>query len=419
VKITSDRTFEKLFRKTYAEIDLDAYVHNWKLIRGALPDGVFFCPMVKANAYGHGDVAIARVLESLGEQNVGVCLIEEGARLREYGVRINILVYRGFDRAGAEEIIRLGLTPVVGTWEQLDYLLEFAKTPVSVYLKFNTGMNRLGFSCQEAEKLFDRVKNEPMLKLEGVLTHLFHGEDANLADGDSFLQLKKFDHVVDVFEALKPVSHCLNSSGILHRVGALKHQQEKNTLLTKRPWGARPGLVLYGVSPLADEIKLDLRPVMTLKSRVSIYHRLQVGESVSYGATWTASRESTIAVVPIGYADGYHRSLSNRADALFNGERVPVVGTVCMDFLMLDITDYCAKHGLSGIREFDSRSLHPSLKEAEVVLFGCAANGACIGADELAQQGDTIAWEIMTSVSERVPRLYTGALATVARDMES
>ncbi|MBK9323922.1 MAG: alanine racemase [Bdellovibrionaceae bacterium] len=384
-----------MFRRTFAEVNLDHVAHNFEVLKAAFPNTSFLCPMVKANAYGHGDVAIALCLQQAGARHLGVCLIEEALLLRRGGVTANILVFRGFDREGAEQLLANNLTPVVSTWDQLEALEEMAKTPVKIHLKFNTGMNRLGFSIEEAEKLFDKCWRHPKIQVEGVLTHLFNGEDADELDGDSADQLGKLLRILLVFKPLNPLNHSLNSAGILNAL-IVREQKNPQHILNQVQWGLRPGLMVYGFNPLKRQDILPLKPVMTLKSVASTYRMLKVGEVVSYGGTWKAKRDSVVAIVPIGYADGYHRILSNKAEVLFNGYKVPVVGTICMDFLMVDVTD--AIHGCDL----------NDLRDKEIILFGKSDQGQFISAEELAHRAQTITWEILTSVGERVPRVYVG-----------
>lgn len=383
-----------MYRRTYAEIDLGALSENWKILGGA--SGSFLCPMVKANAYGHGDVQVARHLEGLGARRLGVCLIEEGLLLRQFGVRGEILVFRGFDQEGARAMLEHDLTPVVSSWEQIEALEACAKRPVDLHLKFDTGMNRLGFSVADSRKLFERLHRHPLLRIRALLTHLARGEDAHLPDGDSARQLRSLVDAAEPFEGLGLELHALNSAGWLRRLrmGEESLSNSEHPLIA-REWGGRPGLAIYGVNPLGDNIE-GLRPVMSLKSHAAVLRSVSRGESVSYNGTWTAPRDSVIAVVPIGYADGYHRLLSNRAMALFGGHRVPVVGSVCMDYLMLDVT------------EVERMSRLPSGERREVVLFGKDSMGGELPVEEVAAHAQTISWEILTSVGERVPRVYHG-----------
>jgi alanine racemase len=376
------------YRRTAAWINLSHLEHNLREIKKHLAPGAFFCPMVKANAYGHGDVSIALKLEQLGVQTLGVGLIEEGQLLRRAGCRSQILFFGIFDERGVEPLLQAHLTPVLSTWEQIHCLEKKIKSPLAVHVKFDTGMHRLGFSLQDLEKVKAHLAQSP-LKVEGILTHLHSAEGLRPQEGSALEQLKKFSLIEKAFSAQKPVSHSLNSAGLMNftRFAPAEWPQELN----KNP-GARPGLALYGVSPLAPS-PWNLKPVMSLRSEIVRTHLLKAGESVSYGATWTAKQDSVVGVIPIGYADGYHRSLSNRGQALVLGQRVPVVGNVCMDYVMLDLTSLGKNHSADSL-------LHQS-----VTLLGEDEQGQLLSADELAQTAQTISWEILTSVGERVPRV--------------
>lgn len=380
----------EMFRRTFAEVNIESLVHNWNQIKKVFSDDRFICPMVKANAYGHGDVQVSLALEKEGAQILGVCLIEEGLWLRDSGIKSDILVFRGFDKRGAEKILEYQLTPVVSTWEQIHALAAAADEPVKVHLKFDTGMNRIGFNSDQAEKLDAYFSKSKKLKLKAVLTHFAKGEDSHSEDGFSNQQLKKFIEITEYFKSRDLYYHLLNSGGIAGFATG------KNKLLNKYKWGARPGLMLYGYQPAPQFSELNLKPVMSLKSVVNNIRQIKIGESVSYGATWVAKRPSRIAVVPIGYADGVHRLVSNRSMALFAQKKVPIIGRVCMDFLMLDVTD--------AIQDSEINKCI----EDEVILFGFDEKNNFLSAEEMAIDTDTIIWETLTSVSERVPRHFKG-----------
>jgi alanine racemase len=383
-----------MFRKTYAEINLDHLKYNLSAIQKFFP-GEFLCPMVKANAYGHGDVRIARCLEAAGVKHLGVCLIEEGLLLRNFGVKCDILVFRGFDREGARKILQYNMTPVVSSWSHLEHLNEVATGPVSVHVKFDTGMNRLGYSVKDARKLFEYFEQNRKFKVEAVLTHLSEGEDGYFDSGNTVEQLKKFSEAAGIFKPLTTKVHVLNSAGILSAIKTKQDELVQHPLM-QRPWGLRPGLMMYGYNPIKPNFGVPLKPVMSLKSQVGVFRQISKGEGVSYNSTWRAPQDSVIAVVPIGYADGYHRFLSNKSEAIFFNKRVPIVGNICMDYMMLDVTETAKKES------FDPH------KEYEVILFGTSSGGNVLSAQEVAKNAQTIPWEILTSVGERVPRVYIG-----------
>ncbi len=396
----------EMFRRTFAEINLDHLAHNIQVLQNAFPKNRFLCPMVKANAYGHGDVQLTRHLDKLGVQHVGVCLIEEGLLLRAQGIQAEILVFRGFDRAGAEKMLQYNLTPVVSSWEQLDHLEAVAHAAVPIHIKFDTGMNRLGFRPDEAQKIYDRLWQNKSLRLKALLTHLYCGDDAVDPNGISAGQLRTLHKISQLFKPFNIFCHALNSAGVLSYLQLAQGKVPADHPLLLQDWGLRPGLMIYGYNPLENQDNVKLRPVMSLKSQVNTFRRIQVGETVSYGGTWKAQRESVIAVVPIGYADGYHRLLSNQAFVLFAGQRVPVIGVVCMDFLMLDVTDAVQGKDFSQLRD------------VEVVLFGTDRTGNFLSAEELAQKAKSITWEMLTSVGERVPRVYIGGESLINSDRE-
>lgn len=375
----------EIYRKTWAEIDVSHLEHNLELIRKNFSSNTFLCPMVKANAYGHGDVKLAKFYENWNVKNLGVCLIEEGLLIRRLGVKIPILVFRGFDHKGAQIMRDLDLTPVVSTVEQLEILASF-KSLQTLHLKFDTGMNRLGFSSSQTPEILKFLKSHEQLKVMGVLTHLYQSEDGLLENSKCLEQIKNFLPIVKEFENLTDNFHVLNSGGIVCKMSLGSKSSTKNVLFEKN-WGLRPGLLMYGYNPV-EGTHWDFKPALTLKSHTSVVRQVKKGEGVSYNHTWVAPQDSQVAVVPIGYADGWHRLLSNRAEVLWNGQRARVVGNICMDYLMVDVTDLKAN------------------AENEVVFLGSSQEGSQISAQEVAKLGQTIPWEILTSIGERVPRVY-------------
>ena len=390
------------FRPLRAELDLKNLRHNYRVLRDIIGFRQFFCPMLKANAYGHGDVECARALLEEGANYFGVALIEEGVRLRERLSEAGILIFQPFaDKLSAEAAVTHRLTPVVSSWQGV-HALESAVDSIknaanisdfNIHLKFNTGMSRLGFPPSEAKKLADYFSKNPKLNLEGVCTHLLNGEDALREDGRTREQLEIFSKIFEFFESDEIFPHVLNSSACLARF-----LQPENSSL--KFCGARPGISLYGVkapvASLSSELescyeKIELRPVMRVIGKVVHVQKLANGETVSYGGRFQAKRESTIGVVPVGYADGYMRRLSSKSNMICRGQRVPVVGTVCMDFTMVDLTDVDASVGdeviVLGSQKLDGRS-------------------ASITAQELADLAGTNAYEILTNFSARVPRVY-------------
>lgn len=378
------------FRKTSAIIHLENLAHNVRELRAAAGSPPFFCPMIKANAYGHGDIEIGARLEAEGVTHVGVALIEEGISLRQKGLKIEILVFGLFDSKGAPALVENKLTPVLSSWDQLRSLEAVAPAGYPVHVKFDTGMHRLGFSVSDISKVVTHFQSSK-LKIMGILTHLHTGENASDLTASTFQQLELFQQVERAFKPWNPVSHTLNSSGLLL---FQQHQGKQLPHGISSRQGVRPGLSLYGVASVPTPVKL--KPVMSLRSEANKYHVIQPGDGVSYNLTWRAAKESVVAIIPLGYADGYHRLLSNRGTALFRGKRVPIVGNVCMDFIMADITDTLKNETAD------------SLKPEKITLFGWDEFENHLSAEELAKVADTIPYEILTSISERVPRIPDG-----------
>ncbi len=379
-------------RPTFAQVNLTNLLENYRTLLGLLPEPTFFCPMVKANAYGHGDVEVAMALQDAGCHSQGVGLIEEGMRLRKAGIKSQVLLFGMFDERSAPEMLAQALTPVLSDWYELEILQKLLKKPLKVHLKFNTGMNRLGFEVGEAPRLRDYFAQNPLFDLEGICTHLMRGEDAGVLGGESEQQLILLEEAIGVFKGMNFSVHALNSSGLINYSERMKLDLPSPQ---GAPWplGARPGLALYGLTPATiDQVQLPLKPVLTWKTQIVKLHRLEVGDRVSYGGSWEAARKSLIGVLPLGYADGYPRVLSNRSATLCHGMRAPAVGTVCMDYFMIDLTDIEKLHGQVAVGD-------------EVVVLGSQGEQA-ISADELADKAGTISYEVMTHISDRVPREF-------------
>jgi alanine racemase len=366
-------------RPTEARVDLAALDHNFReMVRCA--EGRRVLAVVKAGAYGHGAVPVARRLLERGADMLGVALIEEGRELRVAGITAPVLVMGPLFPEQAEAVLDLRLTPVVYTIPFAHALSREAKrrtATVPVHVKLDTGMGRIGILPEHALGFIEDLRGLGSLEVEGLMSHF---ADADLAD-------KAFaERQVDRFEALLtsldergiaiPLRHTANSAALL---------DFRRALFTM----VRPGLMLYGYNPLeAGSGKAELRPVLSLVTRIAFLKRVPAGVPISYGRTFTTKRDSLIATLPVGYADGYDRGLSNKAEALVRGVRAPVAGRVCMDMCMLDVT------GVPGVAEGD-----------EVALIG-SQGAERITADELAEKTGTISYEVLCGISSRVPRIY-------------
>jgi alanine racemase len=367
-------------RGTYAEIHLPHLVENCRRLRGLISPDAFFCPMVKANAYGHGDLEVAKALQDSGIENLGVVLVEEGVRLRSAGIVANILVFGTFDAVSASEAMRYDLTPVISSWTQLKTFEEQMEGDayLEIHIKFNTGMNRLGFEPEDAKKLAAVLAAQSRFQVVGICTHLLNGEDAGLSNGFSDQQRVSFESICKEFSNPKIQVHYLNSSALLMGM-------QKNV-------GARPGISIYGIYPPTHKPPpIELKPVLSLFTQIEIIHSVKMGQTVSYGGQWKAPRDSVIGVIPLGYADGYSRAFSNKGVMLCRGEKIFVRGIVCMDYVMVDLTDLNAKSSI-GVGE-------------TVVVIG-EQKKSKLSAQELADNSGTIPYEIVTRLSPRIPRTF-------------
>lgn len=368
-------------RPTMAQIDLHALLYNLSQVRKIALEGHILA-VLKANAYGHGAIPIAKKLEEAGIDFLGVSLVEEGVELRQAGISSDILVLGGAYSDYAE-IVDQELIPVVFAHEQIVRLQEAAQQlgrTARVHLKINSGMNRLGLLADELPALLRTLEQAPRVLLEGMLTQLAKAdcEDRSYTD----MQIRRFREAEQVLTAAGHAvrwKHVANSAATLE---ATRIARESGCNLV------RPGLILYGVQPAAHLAGLcDLKPILSWKTSIIQLRHLGPGAAISYGGTWTTTRKSVIAILPVGYADGYSRKLSNRGEVLVRGQRASVVGTVCMDMIMVDVTDV------------PEVAVHD-----EVVLLGQQAN-AHIGVEELATLCDTIPYEIFCSLGARVPRV--------------
>jgi len=361
-------------RGPVAEIRLSALQHNLEIIR-KITDNRTVIAVVKADAYGHGSVEIARRLVSLGVSRLAVAYTGEAKLLRESGITAEIIVL--FDRSDMEAYFAYGLIPVLHDKETARKFADEAGKrgrSIRVHIKVDTGMGRMGFSAERAAPEAVEISGWEGIELEGLMSHF---SEADLADRSfAVQQLNIFNEIKTTIAARlgRPLmSHVANSAAVL---------TFKDALLD----AVRPGLLLYGCSPLQNDF--GLKPVMTVKTGVLLVRSLCTGTPVSFGRTVVTKRASRIAVVPIGYADGYNRMFSNNGEMLVRGRRAPVIGRVCMDVTMLDITD------IEGVCEGD-----------EVVILGSQGNEKITAADLAARIG-TIPYEIFTSLGGRSRREY-------------
>lgn len=370
-------------RPTIAEIDLSALRHNYLQVKkSAGQSGVL--AVVKADAYGHGFMDVSMQLERLGVAAFGVAFLAEGIQLRKAGIDKPILLLGGIYPGQEKKCIGFNLSTVVFNFEQARALNDMAKKmyrKARVHLKVDTGMGRLGVFHEDVPAFLREMAKMPHLELEGIISHFASADELDESGADfTRLQAETFANVVQM----------ARQEGFVPRYLHLANSAAAFSLNLPFCNLIRPGIALYGALPSVDFAgKLDLRPVMHLKSRVAMLKRMVPGQSVSYARRFVADRETLVASVPVGYADGYSRTLTNRGEALVRGMRAKVAGTVCMDWIMLDVTD------IPGVAVGD-----------EVIMLGCDKAGNCVRAEEIAEKSGTIPYEVFCNISKRVPRVY-------------
>lgn len=369
-------TAEAALRPTRAEIDLEAITHNFRVLASLVP-GTRVLAVVKADAYGHGVVPVARTLEAAGAFGFGVALAEEGLELRDAGVRGAILVLNGVHGRAHRDIVERGLTPVVYEEREARAFASLpGDSPVGIHLKIDTGMSRLGVPHRELDAFLDRLEALRRLRIDGVMTHL---ASADVDPEFTALQLARFGAALD---RLRERGHRPSIVHAANSPATFRHPEARFDMV-------RTGLALFGYAG-ADEVSADLRPAMRLRSEIISLRDLDPGETVGYCGTFRAERRTRVATVPIGYGDGYFRAFSNRGSVLVRGVRCPVVGNVSMDLTGIDVTDL------------------PEVAIGDEVVYLGSQGADGLSAVELAARIGTIPYEILTNVSRRVPRFYAG-----------
>ena len=377
---------QNLYFRTWVDVDLDAVRHNYMLVSG-LTKAEIMC-IVKADAYGHGVEQVALEHQRLGARWFGVSNIEEAVELRRDGIRGDILIL-GYTPPEAVDLLSdYDITQAVFSEQYAQALsdaAEAAGTTVRGHIKVDTGMGRFGLNCRSDEAAdqrldaCERVCRMKGLRIEGIFTHFAVADDG--VDGEDYT-VRQFGHFTHICDGLRLRGielrwrHCCNSAGTLEYPGMHLDM-------------VRPGIILYGLNPSQSmRREYDLHPVMALRSVISMVKPFEKGASVSYGLRFTAPRDMLLATAPIGYADGFPRILSGNQDMLVRGQRVPIVGRVCMDQLMLDVTD------VPGVMEGDA-----------VTVFGRDGDGF-IPVEELTDKMGTINYELVCRMARRVPRVY-------------
>ncbi len=371
-------------RPTRIRVDLDALTHNLHALQRHV--GVPVMGIVKANAYGHGLVPVARHLQAEGVAQLGVAFVEEGIALRQAGVRVPILVLGSIHAPQVTQFLAHDLEVTVSSIDKLRQVEQAAESmgrKAVIHLKLDTGMERIGVHSENAAPFIEAAINSRWCTVKGIYSHLACSDDPDSPMTRE--QLQRFLSACTYFDrvgAPMPVRHLANSGGVLHF---------PETHLDM----VRPGIVLYGVLPdPASRATIDLHAALSLVSKVVYFKVVKAGRTVSYGATWAAGQDTRVITIPIGYGDGYPRSLSSRGEVLVRGQRHPIIGRVCMDQFMVDL-------GPGGT----------AYNGDEVVLIGKQGDMA-ISCEAVAQAAGTIPYEILTGLNQRIPREYTGGTDT-------
>ena len=376
----------RLLKRTWADISLDNLAHNYTVLREKVPKSCKFLGVVKADGYGHGALPISRRLKELGAEYLAVSNFEEALQLRRGGLILPILILGYTPPVYASDLADMGIVQEVHSLEyakKLNKQMDGVGKRLKVHLKLDTGMSRLGFFAYDEPKTFDELLHVAKLRhlcCEGIFTH-FPSADSHDAADQAFTRLQ-FERFTDMIDALKSAGvefalrHCCNSAAtILYPEFALDM--------------IRPGIATYGINPsneLANDIAL--KPLMSLRTSISQIRDFHEGISVSYGRTYTTPTPRRIAVLCIGYADGLPRRLSNNAAFLLRGKRVPVLGRICMDMCMIDVTEV------------------PEAKVGDTVTVFGTDRDQTVSVEDMAAKLDTIPYELLCGINKRTPRIY-------------
>lgn len=364
---------------SYITVDLAAIKHNVRQIRSKIAAARIMA-VVKANAYGHGLVECGRFLESIGIEYLGVARVEEGIELRKAGVRIPIHVFAGICGGQIGLYLDYDLDLTVSSQFKLDAISAAAQAKnkqARVHIKVDTGLNRIGTRMPAAASIIEHAAKNKRISIVGIFSHFASAEDTD--SEVTRMQLERFLEAAAVFDKIShpmPLRHIANSAALLNHPASVLDM-------------VRPGIALYGVPPTRElSALINLKAALSLRSEVVFFKVVLAGSGVSYGHTWRAPHNTRVVTIPIGYADGYPRRLSNRGEALINGKRYPVIGTVCMDQTMIAINSDEAYNG------------------DEVVLIG-AQGAQSITVLDLSERIGTIPHEVLACLPPRIPRIYT------------
>lgn len=369
---------DRIKGRTWAEIYLDRLINNYKIIKRAVGSKKVMA-VIKADAYGHGAIEVAKTLQKLGVDMFGVASAEEGIELRAAGIKSKIVVLSPILNEQIDACIEYNLIPTISElsfFENLNRKLKKYKRPILVHIEVDTGMTRTGFVYKDTINAVEKINSSPYIKIEGIFSHF------PLADSDgafSKLQIERFSSLINQLRSMKIKTnyvHLANSSGIF------RLPQAHFNLV-------RPGISLYGLTSSPKIVYDDhFRPVMNLKSRIVNLREVPANTPISYGHIYRTKRKSRIGTISVGYGDGYPRMLSNNADVLCHGRRARIVGTICMDLMMIDLTDI------------------PEAKLGDTVTLIGEDGDEMIRVEELAEKCNTIVYEITSGIGPRVARVF-------------
>lgn len=368
--------------RTWAEVDLDAIAHNIREIRKITNPSAQIMAIVKADAYGHGFLEVTRTLLENGADRLAVATLREGEQLRSRGVKVPILVLGALMEEDIEDYINFNIIPNVFSYETahaISYIAEKKEIVTKIHIKLDTGMSRIGFLTGDdnesiAEEII-KISKLPYIEIEGIFSHFSTSDEYD--ESYTRLQYSRFMDVINKLEERGlhiPIKHICNSAAVM-----MYPEMHLDMV--------RPGVILYGMYPSdeVDKSRLNLKPAMTLKSRITFVKEVEPGRGVSYGKEYITDKVTKIATVPIGYADGYLRRLAKEGRMIVNGQQVPIIGRICMDQCMIDVTN-----------------VHNIERGDEVILF----SDEDITVDDLAKWLDTINYEVTCVIGKRIPRIY-------------
>jgi alanine racemase len=371
----------KNYLRAYAEINLDAINHNVMQVKQAVGNDVKVMAVIKADGYGHGAAEVANSLHKIGVDAFAVAIIDEGIALRKQGIQLPILILGYTSPYQYGELVNYELTQTVFRYEMAEKISEFAvllNKTAKIHIKVDTGMNRIGFKdCEESVEIIKKINKLPNIEIEGIFTHFACADELDKTSAKhQYERFRKFTEQLEEAGVCIPVKHVSNSAAIID-------------LKDYRLNMVRSGIMTYGLYPSeeVDKEEIKLQPALSFKSHIIYIKEVPAGQGVSYGSTYVTTRDTKIATIPVGYADGYPRALSSKGRVLIRGQYAPIIGRICMDQFMVDVTD------VDGVQELD-----------DVTLVG--RDGEHVITVEEVSAEHSFNYEFICGLTRRVPRIY-------------